>query len=140
MSDIQFQTKLLNHPAMVKDIENYTLEDAPKMKAIKEIIETMEISTEHGSNHKALIFSKWAATLNFIEKDVIWKYFPNTGYLRLDGKVRESKRVPMALQFNTDEDIRIMLSTTEVGGQGISLIGADVVIFVDHEFNPVKDL
>ena len=101
---------------MVNQEISYTLEDAPKMKAIKEIIETGEISTEHGSNHKALIFSKWAATLNYIEKDVLWKFFPNTGYLKLDGKVRESKRVPMALQFNTDEDIRIMLSTTEVGG------------------------
>lgn len=28
----------------------------------------------------------------------------------------------------------------QVGGLGLNLTGADVVIFVDHDWNPVKDL
>lgn len=30
--------------------------------------------------------------------------------------------------------------TTNVGGLGLNLTGADVVIFVDHDWNPTKDL
>ena len=33
-----------------------------------------------------------------------------------------------------------MILTTSVGGLGLTLTGADVVIFVEHDWNPMKDL
>jgi TATA-binding protein-associated factor len=33
-----------------------------------------------------------------------------------------------------------MLLTTSVGGLGLTLTAADVVIFVDHDWNPMRDL
>lgn len=33
-----------------------------------------------------------------------------------------------------------MLLTTAVGGLGLNLTGADTVIFVEHDWNPSKDL
>jgi len=42
--------------------------------------------------------------------------------------------------FNEDPSIDLMILTTNVGGLGLNLTGADVVIFVDHDWNPAKDL
>ncbi len=43
-------------------------------------------------------------------------------------------------KFNNDESIRVLLLTTSVGGLGLNLFGADTVIFVEHDWNPMKDL
>jgi len=34
----------------------------------------------------------------------------------------------------------MLLLTTHVGGLGLNLTGADTVIFVEHDWNPMKDL
>jgi len=34
----------------------------------------------------------------------------------------------------------VLLLTTHVGGLGLNLTGADVVIFLEHDYNPAKDL
>jgi hypothetical protein len=34
----------------------------------------------------------------------------------------------------------VLLLTTTVGGLGLNLTGADTVIFVEHDWNPMKDL
>ena len=54
---------------------------------------------------------------------------PAVSYLRLDAKVAAPDRFALAERF-----------TTSVGGLGLTLTGADVVIFLDHDWNPMKDL
>ena len=34
----------------------------------------------------------------------------------------------------------VLLLTTTVGGLGLNLTGADTVVFVEHDWNPMKDL
>lgn len=46
----------------------------------------------------------------------------------------------LMLRFNNDPSIDILLLTTHVGGLGLNLTGADTVIFVEHDWNPTKDL
>jgi SNF2 family DNA or RNA helicase len=41
--------------------------------------------------------------------------------------------------FNNDPSIDVLLLTTSVGGLGLTLTGADTVIFMDHDWNPMKD-
>ena len=43
-------------------------------------------------------------------------------------------------RFNSDPSITTMLLTTRVGGLGLNLTGADVVIFLEHDWNPQADL
>lgn len=43
-------------------------------------------------------------------------------------------------RFNNDPSIDILLLTTHVGGLGLNLTGADTVVFVEHDWNPMKDL
>jgi hypothetical protein len=42
--------------------------------------------------------------------------------------------------FNSDPSYRVLILTTSVGGLGLTLTGADVVIFAEHDWNPMKDL
>ena len=67
-------------------------------------------------------------------------HMPTVSYLRLDGKVAAPDRFALAERFNADASIDLMLLTTSVGGLGLTLTGADVVIFLDHDWNPMKDL
>jgi TATA-binding protein-associated factor len=58
----------------------------------------------------------------------------------LDGDVEGSKRHGIAQRFNSDPSIDVLLLTTHVGGLGLNLTGADTVVFVEHDWNPMKDL
>lgn len=46
----------------------------------------------------------------------------------------------LLFRFNNDPSIDILLLTTHVGGLGLNLTGADTVVFVEHDWNPMKDL
>ena len=46
----------------------------------------------------------------------------------------------MVNEFNHDSSVRVLILTTAVGGLGLTLTGADVVIFVEHDWNPMNDL
>ena len=43
-------------------------------------------------------------------------------------------------RFNADPTIDVLLLTTSIGGLGLNLTGADTVIFVEHDWNPAKDI
>lgn len=45
-----------------------------------------------------------------------------------------------SLRFNNDPSIDVLLLTTHVGGLGLNLTGADTVVFVEHDWNPMRDL
>lgn len=46
----------------------------------------------------------------------------------------------LCLRFNNDPSIDVLLLTTHVGGLGLNLTGADTVVFVEHDWNPMRDL
>lgn len=58
----------------------------------------------------------------------------------LDGDVPPSQRQALVDKFNRDRSIDVLVLTTHIGGVGLNLTGADIVIFVDHDWNPMKDL
>jgi TATA-binding protein-associated factor len=90
--------------------------------------------------HRALIFAQLKPMLDIIEEDLFKKLMPNVTYMRLDGSVEASKRHDIVQKFNQDPSIDVLLLTTHVGGLGLNLTGADTVIFVEHDWNPMKDL
>ena len=92
------------------------------------------------SQHRALIFCQVREMLDRIEKDVLKAKFPDVTYLRLDGSVDAKNRFGIVEKFNADPTIDLLLLTTHVGGLGLNLTGADTVIFVEHDWNPMKDL
>lgn len=46
----------------------------------------------------------------------------------------------MAQTFNGDSDIRILLVTKAIGGVGLNLSSANIVIMFDSDFNPTVDM
>lgn len=78
--------------------------------------------------------------LDIIENDLLKKHLPSVTYLRLDGSVPANLRHSIVTKFNNDPSIDVLLLTTQVGGLGLNLTGADTVIFVEHDWNPMKDL
>lgn len=61
-------------------------------------------------------------------------------YLRLDASVEPSARFALVQRFNSDPTIDILLLSTAVGGLGLNLTGADTVVFMEHDWSPMKDL
>lgn len=54
--------------------------------------------------------------------------------------MNQGARQGVVKRFNEDPSIDVLLLTTQVGGLGLNLTGADTVIFVEHDWNPMKDL
>jgi TATA-binding protein-associated factor len=96
--------------------------------------------TNFVSQHRALIFCQMKEMLDIVQNDVLKKMLPSVQFLRLDGSVDANKRQNIVNQFNTDPSYDVLLLTTSVGGLGLNLTGADTVIFVEHDWNPQKDL
>ncbi|KAF1805764.1 hypothetical protein FB192DRAFT_1276263 [Mucor lusitanicus] len=132
----------------------HSISNAPKLQALKQLLGECGIgvtTTESDSDpaamaigavsqHRALIFCQLKPMLDIIENDLFKTLMPTVSYLRMDGSVDASKRHEMVQKFNADPSIDVLLLTTHVGGLGLNLTGADTVIFVEHDWNPMKDL
>merc|ERR1719282_659986 len=75
-----------------------------------------------------------------VEGTVLKKMLPGVTFSCLDGSIEASKRQDIVNRFNSDPSIDLLLLSTSVGGLGLNLTGADTVIFVEHDWNPMKDL
>ncbi|WVW85765.1 hypothetical protein I302_107803 [Kwoniella bestiolae CBS 10118] len=161
---LQYLRKLCNHPALVLDNqpERYNqiqkrlgadsgtgLHDisiAPKMEALKQLLTDCGIGqppdklSDDVNQHRVLIFCQLRPMLDLIERDLFGKHMNSVSYMRLDGSTDPKKRHAIVQTFNNDPRIDVLLLTTSVGGLGLNLTGADTVIFVDHDWNPMKDL
>ncbi|KAJ1979886.1 TATA-binding protein-associated factor mot1 [Dimargaris verticillata] len=92
------------------------------------------------SQHRALIFCQLKTMLDIVENDLLRTHMPTVTYMRLDGSVDAQRRQDVVQKFNQDPSIDVLLLTTHVGGLGLNLTGADTVIFIEHDWNPMKDL
>ena len=166
---LQYMRKLCNSPAFVmkEDNKQYaeiqrmlakqgsSIQDpihAPKLTALKDLLVDCGIGVEPASEadvttetsyvspHRALIFCQMKEMLDMVQNDVLKKMLPSVQYLRMDGSVDASKRQDIVNKFNSDPSYDVLLLTTSVGGLGLNLTGADTVIFVEHDWNPQKDL
>ncbi|GAB0093033.1 TATA-binding protein-associated factor 172 [Sergentomyia squamirostris] len=139
-----------NHPEYVKiqaevGRSNGSLNDiehSAKLPALKQLLLDCGIGNWDFSinQHRALIFCQSKAMLDIVENDLLKKHLPAVCYLRLDGSVPAGSRHEIVTKFNSDPSIDVLLLTTLVGGLGLNLTGADTVIFVEHDWNPMKDL
>ncbi|CAH1116110.1 unnamed protein product [Phaedon cochleariae] len=133
--------------------QNIPLDDinhSAKLPALKQLLQDCGIGVNDTSDrestdlvinqHRALVFCQLKAMLDIIEEDLFKKNMPSVTYLRLDGSVPPVHRHSVVTRFNNDPSIDVLLLTTQVGGLGLNLTGADTVIFVEHDWNPMKDL
>ncbi|THV07958.1 SNF2 superfamily chromatin remodeling protein [Dendrothele bispora CBS 962.96] len=142
LTDIQHAPKLLALRQLLLDCgiggtaANATTVDQGK----SELIDTVSDTNETFSQHRVLIFCQMKQMLDIIETDLFKQHMPSVTYMRLDGGTEANKRHNIVQTFNADPSIDCLLLTTHVGGLGLTLTGADTVIFVEHDWNPMKDL
>ncbi|VEU21412.1 DEKNAAC102618 [Brettanomyces naardenensis] len=130
---------------------------APKLMALKNLLKECGIGLSSGSGgdtagsaellqedvisqHRALIFCQMKDMLDIVENDLLKKRMPSVTYMRMDGSTDPRYRQEIVRKFNNDPSIDVLLLTTKVGGLGLNLTGADTVIFVEHDWNPMNDL
>ncbi|KAJ1396713.1 P-loop containing nucleoside triphosphate hydrolase protein, partial [Ochromonadaceae sp. CCMP2298] len=105
--------------------------------------------------HRCLVFAQHRATLDLVQSQVLKPFFPHVRYERLDGSVPPQQRAAVVQRFNEQPpltrhadssacacgpDVRLLLLTTRSCGLGLNLVGADTVIFLEHDWNPFADL
>jgi TATA-binding protein-associated factor len=145
------QQYLKKHNTAIDDIVH-----APKLGALKDLLVDCGIGAadvtndksaaangdlpEAVSQHRALIFCQMKEMLDMVQNNVLKKLLPSVQFMRLDGGVEPTKRQEIVNKFNTDPSYDVLLLTTSVGGLGLNLTGADTVIFVEHDWNPQKDI
>ncbi|HEX4453630.1 MAG TPA: DEAD/DEAH box helicase, partial [Kofleriaceae bacterium] len=83
-------------------------------------------------DRKVLVFSEWTTMLDLIEPLLEKR---KLGFVRLDGSVPQKKRQALVSQFQSDDKIRLFL-TTNAGSTGLNLQAANTVINVDLPWNP----
>lgn len=148
-----------------KKSELLSIEHAPKLKSLKTLLlecgiglgdsdyssakykakqkqQQQQLVTSEGviSEHRALIFCQLKDMLDIVEEELFKKQMPSVTYMRLDGRTDPRNRQAIVRKFNEDPSIDVLLLTTKVGGLGLNLTGADTVIFVEHDWNPMNDL
>jgi len=158
---LAYLRKLCDHPSLVLspthpkytelctsgiDLDEPT--HSGKLMALAELLAECGIGGAGG--HRALVFFQFKSALDLVARlidsgrlSAMIGQSAETGhvtYLRLDGSVPANQRAGVAERFNRDLSIDLLLLTTAVGGLGLTLTGADVVVFVDHDWNPVRDL
>lgn len=143
----EVQTYLTKKQSQIRDVAH-----APKLSALRDLLTDCgiginpptegELSTgaSYVSPHRALVFCQMKEMLDIVQSEVFRKLLPSVQYLRLDGSVEAAKRQDIVNKFNSDPSYDVLLLTTSVGGLGLNLTGADTVIFVEHDWNPQKDI
>lgn len=99
-----------------------------KLQTLDELFEQLFVD----GDHKAVLFSEWTGMLNLIEPLLKKRRVP---FVRLEGKIPQSKRQQLVNDFQTNPKCKVFLSTN-AGSTGLNLQAADTIINVDLPWNP----
>lgn len=129
---------LLEECGLVSITASGKVEPNPKTNKDEEILNEELLNTEGSDTHRALIFCQIKKYMYMIEKEILKRF--NINYLMLDSSLNPKERFEVAEKFNNEPKYRILLLSTNIGSLGLNLTGADTVIFMEHDWNPMKDL
>lgn len=145
--------KICNHPYLIgqkyfgglnseeeKEIKSF--DSSGKFRGLKTLFEQLGLDPEednYDNPNKILIFSRFLDTMAMLES-FLRSVFPTVKFVKIDGQIDSTARYAIIDKFFTEYDIKVMLLTTKVGGLGLNLSCANVVVMFDHDFNPMNDL
>jgi SNF2 family DNA or RNA helicase len=119
--------------------------ESPKLAVLRELIEECGLGNstfckdDDHAGHRLLVFAQHRIVLDAVQA-MLAMHYAHLQYMRLDGSTPSNKRGHIAHDFNHDPRVKLLLLTTAVGGLGLNLTGADVVVFLEHDWNPQRDL
>ncbi|CAM6046593.1 unnamed protein product [Sphagnum compactum] len=86
--------------------------------------------------HRTLIFAQTRKMLDIIQSEIVGRGWC---FRRIDGTLKAAERELHVHDFQADDQIPLFLLTSQVGGLGLTLTGADRVVIVDPAWNPSTD-
>ena len=117
----------LNELRMLCDLEPQS-QESTKIERIMEILRAIVSSEEKG-----VVFSHLLSPLdvlgNMLKREGL-------GHVQLRGDQSGGQREDVLAQFDQDTKTSFLLASTRVGGEGLNLVGANHVIFVNRWWNP----
>lgn len=131
-----------------------TLDDSPKLKALKELLLTLGMGDQQQSGnesdtrdwdgrHRALIFTEYRETIDTAIERVLQndEFKGKIKYLVIDGNDSPKQQDDKVKAFQQkDSNVDLLLLTKRAGGLGLNLTAADIVVMLEHDFNPANDL
>jgi len=125
------------------------IQQSGKLIALKELLVSLgfesameQKSSFHSSSYenKLLIFTQMTKMCSLLEIFFAYK-FPGLKVLTLTGDIKNNeKRGNIVDNFNNDPSVNALILTINIGGVGLNLTSANVVIMYDHSWNPCKDM
>ena len=85
------------------------------------------------NNEKAVVFSHLLSPLDTLAEMLKQQGMP---YVQIRGEQSVEEREKVLFQFDSDESTPFLLASTRVGGEGLNLVGANHVIFINRWWNP----
>ncbi len=85
------------------------------------------------NGHKAIVFSSFKSALLDLKTILEEEEIP---FGIITGDTDGKERLRLADDFNTKDDLKVLLVSLKAGGVGLNLIGADTVIHLDPWWNP----
>ena len=158
LSVIDKLRKICNHPCLLDDREikleknadkEKMIEASGKLKALEELLISLGFEPAMKTNsfinsssyeNKLLIFTQMTKMCTLLE--VFFKQkFPGLKTLTLTGDTKnKDQRGKIVDTFNNDPSVNALILTINIGGVGLNLTSANVVIMYDHSWNPSRDM
>ncbi|KAH7365224.1 hypothetical protein KP509_18G015200 [Ceratopteris richardii] len=87
---------------------------------------------------KVLIFSQNLSSLTLLQRlfRKLWRWTDEHELLRLDGDTGSAQREYIINKFNRSKKAQVLLASIKACGEGVSLVGASRVVFLDLSWNP----
>lgn len=128
----------------VKDNKENHFYKSGKFIALKDLLNSLNYNEEDtlsciNNKNKIILFSRSVLTLEKIMA-FLNLIFPLIKYQELSSKQNSNQRDEVIYNFNNLFEYKILLLTPKIGGLGLNLTSANIVIMFDHDFNPMNDL
>lgn len=120
----------------LKQITNYDPLTGESAKLDRLAAEMEEISASGG---KAILFSQWTRTIDWLEEKLKERLGDQAGILIYHGGVPTKKREPILSQFKDDPDSHLLLMSYGTGAVGLNLQFAGYVYLFDRWWNPAVE-
>jgi DNA repair and recombination RAD54-like protein len=87
---------------------------------------------------KVLVFSQFLSPFELLEKMLgrVWGWQRERQILKIIGPTSLEDREAVIDKFNKDREVKVLFASIKVCGEGVSLIGASRVVFLDLHWNP----